>query len=168
MIKLLAFLSLALLFTLPQPSGEQGSRNPYPDELSGFKFYARYLSPLQPMKSMRPQVIKVLGSDDVVEVGPWRISPRFRVETEPTDSGHSAVHIDRLASVIFTPTQRVPMIGTRFPATFVHHVSEISEPSGGVFDVYEDRWGLAYWLYSGKSTTGENGDLRQIEYGPAR
>ncbi|HKD60361.1 MAG TPA: hypothetical protein VKB47_07855 [Terracidiphilus sp.] len=47
--------------------------NPYPNELKGLKFYARYLSPLRPLRSDTKEVVQVLGSDQGLELKDWKV-----------------------------------------------------------------------------------------------
>jgi hypothetical protein len=141
------------------------SSNPYPNELPGFKFYAKYLYPLRPSESSRTQVVKVLGSDGLVEVGEWEITSGYLAEIPRPNGGDDH---NRLAGILIKPKKRVSMLGIKFPAAFSHHMAEITEDEGGAFDVYSDRFGLAYWIRGGNTIAGENGDLLQIEYGPPR
>jgi hypothetical protein len=151
--------------TTPLPVKATNTSNLYPNELPGLKFYSRYLYPLCPLKSMRSQVVKVLGSDGLVEVGQWEIAPGFLAEIPRPNGGGD---YNRLGSITIRPKERVSMLGIKFPAAFTHHTAEITEAEGGAFDVYRDRFGLAYWIRAGNTVAGENGDLLQIEYGPAR
>jgi hypothetical protein len=108
--------------------------NPYPNELPGFKFYAKYLYPLHPLGSVRAEVVMVLGSDQRIEAGKWWISSAF------------SVSIDRLSFITITPRQRVSMLGVKFPVAFTHSLGGVSESGGCSCDVYSDKFGLQYWL----------------------
>jgi hypothetical protein len=134
--------------------------NPYPNELPGFKFYAKYLYPLRPLHSVSAQVVTVLGSDGIVEAGRWWILPSFVVEFG------SQVAVNRLHSVTITPRERVSMREVKFPAAFTHVMGGVSEAHACSCDVYVDRFGLQYWLYQEDYNTDKKGDLFQIVYGP--
>ena len=131
------------------------SRNPYPNELPGFKFYAKYLAQLRPYVSGRTLVVHVLGSDQGIELRRWRIRPLFEDIT------------GRLASVSIRPKQRVSMQDMKFPAAFTHSLGGVSEVNV-TCDVYSDSFGLQYWLVAEDSTVGRKGDLMEIVYGPSR
>jgi hypothetical protein len=128
--------------------------NPYPNELSRLKFYSKYLYPLIPGQSVRSDVVKVLGTDEPVELDQWRIVPEY---TFPMTPSHGQFPIIRLSGILITPKARVSMAGVKFPPAFTRRNGDISDASGGPFDVYVDRFGLAYWVQKG-------GDLYQIEY----
>ena len=117
----------------------------YPNELPHFKFYAKYLDPLRPYTSDHVSVVRVLGSDQGIELSQWRIRPLFIGEGK-----NSAVRpemIGRLASINVKPKQRVSMLGVKFPAAFTHSMGSVSEINVSC-DVYGDSSGLEYWLYS--------------------
>ena len=138
----------------------------YPNELPRFKFYAKYLDPLQPYISDRKLVVRVLGSEQGIELGRWRITPLF-VGAGSTANGHPYLNdrIGRLASIKITPKHRVSMLGVKFPGTFTYSTGGVSEINVRC-DVYSDSFGLEYWLYREDSAAGKKGDLMQIEYGP--
>ena len=164
MRRLLITLILILALTAtPFAARATKPSNPYPNELPGFKFYARYLSPLRPVESMRAQVLMILGSDRV-QVGQWWIAPTFLVErTEPENKFSS----NRLASIRVTPRERVSMQPVKFPPAITRSHGEVSE-GGCSCDVYSDNFGLQYWLDQGGYGDRNDGDVYQIIYGPAR
>jgi len=156
---------IPFLMATPFSMSATNRSNPYPNKLPGFKFYAKYLHPLRPLTSMRPQVVKVLGSDDLIEVGQWRIAPAFLVERIGPENKISA---NRLASINITPKERVSMLAVKFPAAFIHSHGEVSDSDGCPCDVYSDKFGLQYWLTAGDYGSRNNGDVYEIIYGPAR
>src|SRR5579863_9006973 len=99
MRKFLPFLILTAL-AIPGLAKGQMSLNPYPNELSRFKFYAKYLDPLRPYVTERTFVAHVLGSSIAVESENWRIVPHF-VGAGNTSNGHpwASDITGRLASV---------------------------------------------------------------------
>jgi hypothetical protein len=141
-------------------------RNPYANELLGFKFYVKYLAPLRPYVSDRALVVHVLGPDQGLHLSGWRIWPLFVGDGNKVN-GHLWAQdaSGRLASVRIIPKRRVSMLAVKFPAAFTHStggVSEINVPC----DVYRDNFGLEYWIYAEDTPTGKRGDLMYIEYGP--
>jgi hypothetical protein len=157
---LLSFLALAAAAAFAR---SPQSSELYPNELPHFKFYARYLSPLRPYISDRTAVVSVLGPDERIEAGYWRIQSFFVGKGK--DSTVKPEFVDRLANVTLRPKQRVSMAGVQFPAAFDHSFGGVSE-SNVSCDVYRDSFGLQYWIYSKDSQVGKKGDLMQIEYGP--
>jgi hypothetical protein len=156
MQRILAFLVLLLPASLAVANAPKAS-NPYPNELPGYKLYAKYLNPLRPNVSDLDQVIRVLGSDQGHQIGRWWILPLFI-----GDENHAT---GRLASVEISPRRRVSMLGVKFPALFSHSLGSVSEVNV-TCDVYGDSYGLEYWLYAEDSPAGKKGDLMKIEYGP--
>ena len=59
------------------------------------------------------------------------------------------------------------MLGVRFPAVFRHSVGGVSEINVSC-DIYTDKFGLEYWLFSDDSAVAKKGDLMQIVYGPSK
>jgi hypothetical protein len=162
------FVLLTILPLLCAPDARCAAPNPYPNELSEFKFYASYLAPLRPYVSDRISVAHILGSDQGRQLKDWRIGPLF-IGTGNTVNGHPwAQDISgRLASVDMTPKHRVSMLHVKFPTTFTHSTGSVSEINV-VCDVYEDSFGLKYWIYAEDMATHRKGDLMRIEYGPSK
>lgn len=131
-------------------------RSAYPNELHGFKFYTKYLSPLRPYASEIAAVVQVLGSDQGKTVDGWRLWPLYVGDAGPTKG--------RLAQVHVIPQKRVSMRRVKFPAAFSHSVGGISEINV-LCDVYSDNDGLQYWLYAEDSAFAKKGDLMHIVYG---
>jgi hypothetical protein len=144
------------------------SRNPYPNELPGFKFYVKHIGPLRPYDSDRTLVLRVLGSDQGTEWDGWRLQVGWVGEGN-TVNEHPWAHdiTGRLAIITLRPKQRVSMLGVKFPAAFTHIMGGTSEINVSC-DVYEDSFGLQYWIYSGDSAVGKYGDLMEIVYGPSK
>jgi hypothetical protein len=160
MNRLLPIFMLSLL-AIPTCAKTARSRNPYPNELTRFIFYGRYLAPFQPYISDLTLVVKVLGSDQGIELKRWRIQPTFLGE------GVWSHDIEgRLASVDIWPKQRVSMLGVKFPAAFTHRQFIVSEINIA-FDVYSDSFGLQYWIFAQNSAGGKKDDLWKIVYGPS-
>jgi hypothetical protein len=161
------FLILAALTSLASARATE-LRNPYPNELRGFKFYVKYLRRLTPYVSDHEEVVRVLGgSAQVIAAGSWQILPLY-VGTGNTVNGHAWAHdiSGRLESIEITPKQRVSMLHVKFPAAFTHSWGSVSEINVEC-DVYRDKFGLAYWIFSEDSSVGKKGDLMEISYGPS-
>lgn len=166
MRRLLALFVVGLL-AVQAPAKTTRLPNPYPNELSRFKFYAKYLNPLRPYVSDHTLVVRVLGSDETMELSHWRITPYFVGEKNAVN-GHAWAHdiTSRLASLDIRPKQRVSMLGVKFPAAFTHSLGGVSEVNVSC-DVYSDSFGLQYWLYEEDSIAARKGDLMEIKYGPS-
>jgi hypothetical protein len=149
---------------IPGTGEDTRSRNPYPNELPGFKFYAKHLSPLRPYDSDRALVVHVLGSDQGIELSRWRIRVLYVGEGNKVN-GHDIT--GRLASLNIKPKQRVSMLRVKFPVKFTHSSGSVSEVNVSC-DVYSDSFGLQYWLYAEDSVVGKKGDLMEIKYGPTK
>ncbi|MBZ5689972.1 MAG: hypothetical protein LAP86_33700 [Acidobacteriia bacterium] len=135
----------------------------YPNELQGFKFYAKYLAPLRPGISSRESVRRVLGDTAAVKRNGWTIIPTYTTKAGPVYNPT----LGPLYQVIVRPDGAIPMGAVKFPSTFAHcHTSE-SEINIS-FDVYSDTFGLEYWLHEEDSKWGKKGDLYRIVYGPTR
>src|SRR5882672_1635119 len=153
---------------IPATAKATRSRNPYPNELPGFKFYVKHFTPLRPYVSDRTLVLQVFGSDQGIELSRWKITPLFVGEGSKDNDHPWAKDITgRLASVNIRPKQRVSMRGVKFPATFTRSLGSVSEVNVAC-DVYSDSFGLQYWLYAEDSAVGKKGDLMEIVYGPSR
>lgn len=50
---------------------------PYPNELTGLKFYERFLAPLRLGQSDTKQVVQVLGSNQGVDLKDWKIGAYY-------------------------------------------------------------------------------------------
>jgi hypothetical protein len=152
---------------IPSVAKNPTFQNLYPNELPGFKFYARHLAPLQPFVSEEAQVIKLLGDSSHVETERWRLQAYF-VGAGNKVNGHPWAHdiTGRLAAISITPKERVSMLGVKFPSSFTQSAGGVSEINVSC-DVYADTYGLGYWLYAEDSAAGRKGDLMKIEYGPS-
>jgi hypothetical protein len=164
-VRSVAYLLTVSLVTIGAYAKATRSSTAYPNELPHFKFYAKYLDPLRPYTSDYASVVRVLGSDQGIELSHWRIQPLF--VGEGRDSTVRAEVVGRLASLNIRPKQRVSILGTRFPSTFSRSMGSVSEINVSC-DVYSDRFGLQYWIYSEDWRNGKKGDLREIVYGPSK
>jgi len=161
------FLCLSVLALMTIVTCVKAGQSPvaYPNELPHFKFYAKYLDPLRPYVSDYESVVRVLGSDQGIELSHWRIRPFFVGKGE--DSKIRPEVVGRLAELSIKPKQRVSMLGVKFPAAFTHSFGSVSEINVSC-DVYSDRFGLQYWIYSEDWQNGKKGDLHEIAYGPRK
>jgi len=149
----------------PQDAGKA-----YPNELKGFKFYERHLSPLQPYISGKAAVVQQLGSDQGKEMTGWRVVVYWVGDYKSnTANGHLwAKDISgRLASLELIPKKPISMQGVHFPSAFSHSLGGVSEINVSC-DVYSDDFGLEYWIYSDDSKVARKGDLMRIVYGPSK
>jgi len=121
-------LPLLALIALAATTSHMAPASRYPHELPHFKFYAEYLSPLEPYISDLDSVARVLGSDDGRELSNWRIRPFF-VGKGSTVNGHPWAKdiTGRLASISMRPKKRVSMLNVKFPPEFTHDFGGVSE-----------------------------------------
>ena len=135
----------------------------YPNELRGFRFYARYLSPLEPGRSNQEAVRHVLGDTAAVRRDNWTIYTYYTTNGGPVYNPT----LGPLNEIALRPDGVIPMSAVQFSPLFDHcHVS-VSEINIS-FDVYSDTSGLEYWLHEEDSKSGKKGDLYQIVYGRRR
>jgi hypothetical protein len=153
-----AFLVLAIL-----AGARSASHGPYPNELNGFHFYARYLAPLRPGVSGEEAVRRVLGDTEAVPRNGWTIFTTYTMRSGPV----SNPALGPLAEIVVRPDGVIPMGTVKFPSSFTHCHASVSEINIS-FDVYGDLFGLEYWLHEEDSQSGNKGDLYQIVYGPRR
>ena len=114
----------------------------YPNELQGFKFYRKYLAPLRPGVSSKETVRKVLGDTSAVKRNGWTIQQFYTVIGGPLSNPTSGP----LFELELIPDAFIPFGAVKFPASFTHCHDSVSEVNI-TFDVYEDRFGLEYWLH---------------------
>ena len=157
-MKRLLLVLLLLLLAIPDCAKATKFPSPYPNELPRFRFYRTYLAPLQPYISDLALVVKVLDSDQGIELRRWRIYPTFLGEGVWGDDVEG-----RLASVDIEPKQPVSMLGVKFPPAFTRTQSRVAEINL-LFDIYSDGFGLQYWVYA---EGVKKGDLWKIVYGPS-
>jgi hypothetical protein len=139
----------------------------YPNELPHFKFYAKYLAPLQPYISEHALVVSVLGSDQRLELTNWRMQPSWVGEGSTVNGRPWTKNvIGRLAEVDLRPKRPVSMLKEKFPAKFTHSYGGVSEINV-TCDVYSHSFGLQYWVYAEDSAVGKKRDLMRIVYGPS-
>jgi hypothetical protein len=135
----------------------------YPNELQGFRFYSKYLAPLQPGLSGEDAVRRVLGDTAALKRKGWSMIPTYTMKSgsvyNPT--------LGPLYQIIVRPDGVILMGAVKFSAAFTHCRDSLNEINIG-FDVYSDRFGLEYWLHEEDSEWGEKGDLYRIVYGVRR
>ncbi|HKF50368.1 MAG TPA: hypothetical protein VKB38_23600 [Terracidiphilus sp.] len=139
--------------------------NPYPNELKGLKFYARYLSPLRPLQSNQMEVEQVLGSKQGKELKDWKVVPLYSCKEDFLTCSHGPGN-DPLDTIEITPKHRVSLRHVKFPKAFTVSYGSVSEINVACV-TYTDAFGLQYWVVSGDFTSHKSGDLLMIEYGPA-
>jgi hypothetical protein len=137
--------------------------NPYPNEIKGFKFYARYLAPLRPLQSDEKQVVQVLGSDHGLDLKNWRVGVLYSCSEDFISCSHGPRN-GPLDTIVITPKRRVSLQHLRFPETFSHSYGGVSEINV-TCDVYTDKFGLQYWVVSGDFPPRKIGDFLWIKYG---
>lgn len=143
------------------PNGQLQKR--YPNELQGFRFYAKYLAPLRPGVSNKDAVRRVLGDTAPVKRNGWTLISTYTTKSGPV---HNPT-LGPLYQIIVRPDGVIPMGAVKFSAAFTHCHSSESETNIS-FDVYSDTFGLEYWLHQADSEWGKKGDLSRIIYGPRR
>lgn len=139
------------------------SQNRYPNELQGFKFYAKHLAPLLPGISDREAVRRVLGDTAAVKRGGWTINTTYRMTSGPVNNPV----LEPLHEIVLRPDGVIPMAAVKFSPKFAHCHTSVSEFNIS-FDVYSDTFGLEYWLHENDSQWGAKGDLFRIVYGSSR
>jgi hypothetical protein len=137
--------------------------SPYPNELKGLKFYARYLAPLRPLQSDTKQIEQVLGSDQGLDLKDWRIRAYFSCSEDFLTCSHGPRN-DPLGMIEITPKHRFSMRHVAFPSTFSVSYGSVSEINVAC-QIYSDAFGLEYWVVSKKRATYKRGDLLMISYG---
>jgi len=140
--------------------------NPYPNEIKGLRLYARFLAPLQPLRSDAKQVVQVLGSDQGLDLKDWRIVALYSCP-EDVHTCSSGRRNDPLDTIEITPKHRVSFRHIKVPAEFSHSYGGVSEINVSC-DVYSDDFGLEYWVVSGDCKSYRKGDLLIIRYGAGR
>lgn len=139
--------------------------NPYPNEISGLKFYLRFLAPLRTGVSDKKQVVQVLGSDQGLDLKKWKIGALYSCAEDALTCSEGPRN-DPLSIIEITPKHRVSLRRFKFPMKFSHSKGVVSEINV-VCDVYTDEFGLEYWVLSGNFPSYRKGDLLMIRYGPS-
>ena len=139
------------------------SENRYPNELQSFKFYRKYLAPLRPGVSDEEEVRRVLGDTAAEGRNGWTIITTYAMKSGPVYNPT----LGPLAEIIVRPDTVTPMGAVKFPPSFAHCHTSVSEINIS-FDVYSDRFGLEYWLHEEDSKWGKKGDLYRVVYGPSK
>jgi hypothetical protein len=135
----------------------------YPNELQGFRFYSKYLAPLQPGLSGEDAVRRVFGDTAAVKRNGWSMIPTYTMKSGPVYNPT----LRPLYQIIVRPDGVIPMGAVKFSEAFTLCHDSLSEINIG-FDVYSDRFGLEYWLHEEDSEWGKKGDLYGIIYGERR
>jgi len=135
----------------------------YPSELRGFRFYAKYLDPLEPGRSDKEAVRHVLGDTAAVRRDNWTIYISYTTKRGPPYNPT----IGPVHEIALRPDGVIPMFAVKFSALFELCHASVSELNIS-FDVYSDTSGLEYWLHEEDSRWGKKGDLYQIVYGRKR
>src|SRR5258707_13060636 len=92
---------------LPTTGKDTLSRNPYPYELPGLKFYVKHLARLRPYDSDRALVVHVLGSGQGTELNRWRLQALYVGEGNKLAQDITR----RLVSRNIKPKQRLSLSG---------------------------------------------------------
>jgi hypothetical protein len=152
----------AFLFVAVSAGAADKPHNRYPNELQGFRFYAKYLAPLRPGVSNADAVRRVFGTEPAKRSG-WTMFANYTMKSGPVYNPT----LGALYQITIRPDAIIPMSAVKFSPSFDHcHVS-VSEINIS-FDVYSDRFGLEYWLHEEDSKWGKKGDLYCIVYGSHR
>lgn len=164
MLKRIAVLLAGILFVNDLLAA---TPNPYPNEVKGLRFYTQYLSPLKPLQSNTEQVEQVLGSDHLMELKDWRIGAYYSCGDEDFLTCSHRVGNQLLNFIEITPKHTVSMLHVKFPTTFSISYGGVSEINV-TCKIYEDKFGLQYWVVSSDFPSHKNGELLMIRYGPNR
>src|SRR5258708_637037 len=114
---------LAFLFITILVGANSTSQSPYPNELKGFRFYANYLAPLRPGVSGKEAVRRVLGDTAAVKRNDWTITTTYSMKG---GSVYNPV-LGPLAEITVRPNGVIPFGAVRFPPSFDHCHSSVSE-----------------------------------------
>ena len=132
-----AFLLLVIIASFAGAGERPHSR--YPNELRGFRFYGKYLAPLEPGISSEEAARQVLGDTAAVRRNDWTI------HTSYTTKGGLVYNstLGKLAEIALKPDGIIPMVAVKFSPLFAHCHASVSEINIS-FDVYRDTSGLEY------------------------
>lgn len=144
----------------------------YPNELEGFKLFAKYCSGLTPMKSTVADVKKVLGKPLEDKSGKfvlwfekdgWKILVYIYPE-----NGEYPAHLAGkvVESIDFISVKPISFAAVTIPKAF--NKTDISAADAR-WDEHYDAYGLAYEIYTSKPQYGDKGpdDLNRVSYRPA-
>jgi hypothetical protein len=149
----------------------------YPNELEGFKLYAKYCSGLEPMKSTVADVKKVLGNPLENKSGKFVLwfekdGWQILVYLYP-DNGEYPSHLAGkvVESIDFISVKPVSFAAIKFPKAF--NKADI-RAADARWDEYYDAFGLVYEVYKssiayavgrhGTPTYRSRGDLNRVSY----
>ncbi len=155
-------------------SASSASPAEYPNEVEGFKLYAKYCRGLEPMRSTVDDVKKVLGKpmrDDSesdwravwFEKDTWNILVYIYPDNGEYPAGLAG---KRVKSIDFISIKPLSFANTTFPKTF-NKVGVLAADAR--WNEYYDAFGLSYEVYTSKTPYGHEGpgDLNRISYQPA-
>lgn len=138
---------------------------PYPNEIDGLRFYAPYLAPLRPGHSDTKEVVRVLGSDQGLDLNDWRIHVYFSCKGDVSTCTHEPYNRP-LDSIKITPKRRIRFNSFRLPEGFSYSSGTVSEINIAC-NVYSDDSGLEYWVVARGHAGYRKGDVFMIRYGPS-
>ena len=143
----------------------------YPNELEGYKLYARYCSYLEPMKSTVADVKKVLGNPMEGKSGKFVLwfekdGWQILVYIYP-DNGEYPSHLAGkvVESIDFISVKPVAFGEVKFSKAFNKIDTRAAD---ACWDEYYDAYGLVYEVYTSKPSHGDKrpGDLNRVSYRP--
>jgi hypothetical protein len=142
-------------------------KHPYPNQLPGYEYYEKFLTPLLPEKSSLKDAEDKLGSDSSRAHDGWHIT----TYSTCTESYKICEQIPKAQQKVyqfeFVPTMTISFAGINFPDKFAigGGFASGSDIDGSIkFNVYTDDYGLEYWLHASNSKYGKKGDLFKIVY----
>ena len=112
----------AFLFVTFCAGAGDRAHNRYPNELSGFKFYSKYLAPLRPGVSNEDAVRRVLGTEPAKRNG-WAIFTTYSMKGGPVYNPT----LGPLSQIIIRPDSVIPMSAVHFSPSFEHCHWSVSE-----------------------------------------
>jgi len=144
----------------------------YPNELDGFKLYAKYCSGLEPMKSTVADVKKVLGEPVKDKSGKFVLwfekdDWEILVYIYPDNGEYPSYLAGKVVeSIDFISVKPVYFAAVKFPRAF--NKADI-RAADARWDEYYDAYGLVYEVYTSKPPYGDKGpgDLNRVSYRPA-
>jgi hypothetical protein len=140
----------------------------YPNELDGFKLYAKYCSGLEPMKSTVADVKKVLGNPLEDKSGKfvlWFEKDNWNVlvYVYPDNEEYPSHLAEKVESIDFISIKPISFAAIKFPNAF--NKADIGAADAR-WDEYYDAYGLVYEVYTSKPPYGDKGpgDLNRVSY----
>jgi hypothetical protein len=160
------YLIVPILWLLSAPSAPAGE---YPNELDGFKLYAKYCADLEPMRSTVADVKKVLGNpieDKSAKYVLWYEKDDWKilVYIYPDNGEHPSRLAGKMVeSIDFIPAKPVSFKAVTFSKAF--NKARVLAADAR-WDEYYDAFGLVYEVYTSKPPYGDKGpgDLNRVSY----